>query len=230
MVCNFPNSAFSESSTPKAGLKKGFTLAEVLITLVIIGVIAAMTIPTLINKTNDQEYISRLKKTYSTLSQATKQIISDEGLPRADMGGWANSHESIYNLYKKYLSNAKECNPGETCFAPIDYKKYKSTTSANWDMGNQTNLGRLVLADGTIVSFYYQSDSCSGKSCARVHVDVNGQKGPNMYGKDAFRFYIGEEGLFPSGCNYNRNNCVATNNNSGTGCTCTAIREGAINY
>ena len=47
---------------------RGFTLAEVLITLVIIGVIASMTIPTLMNKTNKQEYVSRLKKAYSTLS------------------------------------------------------------------------------------------------------------------------------------------------------------------
>ena len=53
----------------------GFTLAEVLITLVIVGIIAAMTIPTLINKTNNQEYVSRLKKTYSTMAQATNRLF-----------------------------------------------------------------------------------------------------------------------------------------------------------
>ena len=75
----------------KANLKgfRGFTLAEVLITLVIIGFIAAMTIPTLINKTNNQEYVSKLKKAYSTLSQATNRIITEEGNPRGDIGGWA---------------------------------------------------------------------------------------------------------------------------------------------
>ena len=66
-----------------------------------------MTIPTLINKTNNQEYVSRLKKTYSTMAQATKQIISDEGLPRADMGGWATSHEAIYNMYKSTSATQK---------------------------------------------------------------------------------------------------------------------------
>ena len=59
---------------PKIKVFRGFTLAEVLITLVIIGVIAAMTIPTLINKTNNQEYVSRLIKTYSTLSQGLNSI------------------------------------------------------------------------------------------------------------------------------------------------------------
>ena len=66
--------------------KMGFTIAEVLITLVIIGVIAAMTIPTLMNNTNKQEYVSKLKKAYATLSQATNRIIADEGLAQLILG------------------------------------------------------------------------------------------------------------------------------------------------
>ncbi len=50
--------------------KLGFTLAEVLITLVVIGVIAATTIPTLINNTNAHEYKSALKKAVSGVNQA----------------------------------------------------------------------------------------------------------------------------------------------------------------
>ena len=93
-----------------------FTLAEVLITLVIVGVIAAMTIPTLINKTNKQEYVSRLKKTYSTLSQATNRIIAEEGTPKASVGGWATSPEAVYKLYRKYLRVSKDCGSGTECF------------------------------------------------------------------------------------------------------------------
>lgn len=59
--------------------RNGFTLAEVLITLVIIGIIAAMTIPSLINKTNEQETVSALKKTYSSLSQAYQKIFAENG-------------------------------------------------------------------------------------------------------------------------------------------------------
>ena len=76
------------------------------------------------------------------------------------MGGWATSHEAIYNMYKKYLSTAKECNVGETCFAPTVYKKYKSSASANYDIGNQTSHGRLVLADGALVDFNFHSANC----------------------------------------------------------------------
>jgi len=50
--------------------KKGFTLAEVLITLVIIGVVVAMTIPNVINNSKKQEYSAKFKKFYSTMKQA----------------------------------------------------------------------------------------------------------------------------------------------------------------
>ncbi|MDD3237319.1 MAG: prepilin-type N-terminal cleavage/methylation domain-containing protein [Candidatus Gastranaerophilales bacterium] len=59
--------------------KKAFTLAEVLITLVIIGVIAAITIPSLLNKTNQQEYRVGAKKAYSVLSQAAQHYYADTG-------------------------------------------------------------------------------------------------------------------------------------------------------
>ena len=51
-------------------VEEGFTLAEVLITLGIIGVVAAMTIPTLIANTNGAKFRSQFKKTLSTLNQA----------------------------------------------------------------------------------------------------------------------------------------------------------------
>ena len=59
--------------------KTGFTLAEVLITLSIIGVVAALTIPTLIQRTGDEEMVSKLGKAYSTLSQATESIMTEQG-------------------------------------------------------------------------------------------------------------------------------------------------------
>ncbi|MBR6163646.1 type II secretion system protein [bacterium] len=102
-------SPLSPSPSPSEREASAFTLAEVLITLVIIGVIAAITVPTLMNKTNNQEYVSKLKKAYSTLSQATNLIIAEEGTPRADKGGWAKDADNVYNLYKKHLNNAKEC-------------------------------------------------------------------------------------------------------------------------
>ena len=206
-------------------IKDGFTLAEVLITLVIIGVIASMTIPTLINKTNKQDTISRLKKAYSTMAQATNRILADEGDPRADIGGWATSSSAVYNLYKKHLSNAKDC-PGETagCFTG-PYKGYNS--SINFDTTRNT----LVLADGTEIVFWDLSQDCSifGQGsrdiCTLIYADVNGAKGPNTFGRDTFSFVLKENGLYPAGCDYDECSTAVD-----LGCTCRALREGAINY
>ena len=67
---NFSNKRFSFKSLKQ----KAFTLAEVLITLSIIGVVAAMTVPTLMSNTSNQQHVTALKKAYSTLSNAMKMM------------------------------------------------------------------------------------------------------------------------------------------------------------
>lgn len=60
---------------------KGFTLAEVLITLGIIGIVAALTIPTLISKYQERVTITRLKESYSMLAQAYQFAVNKNGSP-----------------------------------------------------------------------------------------------------------------------------------------------------
>ena len=208
-----------------------FTLAEVLITLVIVGVIASMTIPTLMNNTNKQEYASRLKKAYSTLSQATNRIITEQGNPKASIGGWATSHQAVYDMYIKYLSKAKECGvtKNKGCFSGT-YKRMDNTL-ANYETANRY---AFVLADGTevLVREEHSSDcshigSGSMDTCQYLCVDINGAKGPNAIGKDTFMFVLKNNGLFPAGCDYDGDCSLSS---YGWGCTCKVIREGAMNY
>ena len=216
----------------KADIKgfKGFTLAEVLITLVIIGVIAAMTIPTLMNNTNKQEYVSRLKKTYSTMAQTTKMIISDEGNPKGSIGGWANSRDNIFNLYKKYISNSGECNSASGCLKGT--YRYKNDTVWNF---NHNDFRTLVLSDGAEISIKDNSlnQNCTTRGsgtdnfCQHILIDVNGDKKPNTVGQDTFAFSLTENGLVPTGCDYD--DCTSASS-LGWGCTCKVLREGAINY
>ena len=208
-----------------------FTLAEVLITLVIIGVIASMTIPTLMNNTNKQEYVSRLKKAYSTLSQATNRIIAEEGNPRGDIGGWGTSTEAIFNMYKKYLSNAKVCGTDTTGCFDGTYKNLNNT-SANM---NTNSHYKLIMADGTELAvtqgWHNFSSDCSesyvgaNDICQLITIDINGAKKPNKTGYDVFSLTLKENGLYPTGCDFDF--CEGTD---GWGCTCKVLREGAINY
>ena len=83
--------------------KLGFTLAEVLITLVIIGVIAAMTVPTLMNNTNAQEFRSALKKAISGVNQALTLHYALEGLGAQDYTS-ENGHDIVADLFKKRMN------------------------------------------------------------------------------------------------------------------------------
>src|SRR5574344_2179346 len=64
--------------------KAAFTLAEVLIVLAIIGVVAAMTIPTLMNKVQKHEYVVALKKFYSTQQDGWSRLLADEGVDQLE--------------------------------------------------------------------------------------------------------------------------------------------------
>ena len=214
--------------------KKAFTLSEVLIALTVIGVIAALTVPALVQKTQKQEFVSALQKAYSTLSQAANMIIAEHGSPRADQEGWASSGQNIYNMYKKYTAGTKECGTGTECLTQLEtgkgFKYLNSNSTLNWYNSDPSRY-KLVLADGTQVMFGYYRSDCqqtnwgSNKYCAEILVDVNGNKKPNTLGRDAFAFVVRENGLFPAGCGYEA--CV---NSSGIGCACKVLREGAMNY
>lgn len=138
-------------------------------------------------------------------------------------------------MYKKYLSNAKECAVGQSCFDVVNYKGLDGVDFNNYPM-NDTARGRLVLADGTFLYFCLWNTNCAGGQvmdgtydiCGYIHVDVNGAKGPNLWGRDAFRFYLTEKGLFSTGCAYDHTKCTTAGN--GIPCTCVVIKENAMNY
>lgn len=138
--------------------KDAFTLAEVLITLVIIGVIAAMTIPTLLNNTNSQEYRTALKKAVSTLNQAITMHYALEGMTVADYG--SNTALST-DLFQKRLNVI-------------------STTAGAGYKGGVTG-ATFYTADGIMYTIGATSAcSADGKAkCATVYIDVNGDKKPN---------------------------------------------------
>ena len=217
-------------------MKNGFTLAEVLITLVIIGVIAALTVPALIQNTQKQEYVSALKKAYSTLSQVAQIIIAEEGTPKCNDGGWACSNEEVKDMFIKHLNSIKDCGLSTNggCFYKGNY--YNPLGDKGWggiDGANYT--AKFRLADGAGVGFDGVYKDCitpgnnlsnvgSNNVCAILRVDINGDKKPNLYARDYFMFVLKENGVFPAGCDLN--NCPQQANN----CACKVLTEGAMNY
>ena len=204
-----------------------------MIVIVVIGVISAITISSLIQNTQKQEYVSKLKKTYSTLSQVTNQIIAEEGSPKGD-DSWLTNVDDLYGMYKKYLNDAKDCGSSSGCLTADKYLFLNGKEEASFN--SSTTYRKLVLADGVQLLFAYRSYNCNNTEqgsynvCGSIMVDINGHKGPNKRGLDNFAFVLKENGLYPRGCDNEDESECQDRTQKGRGCACRVLREGAINY
>ena len=225
----------------KSSRKAAFTLAEVLITLGIIGVVAAITMPTLIQKYQEKQTVAALEKAYSVLSQVALQAQEEHG----DISTWIildenqNSTREIFSYFEPYFKIVRKCDNKPGCWA----KNTMSLTGvARWS-GNYYNGDKYInvtLADGMNLSF----DICEPfytvfglpteimRPFIIFGVDTNGDKQPNTIGKDIFFFALGQKGIIPFGIGDNSKNCSKsiTSNTSGYGCAYKVLQEKAINY
>ncbi|MDD3150773.1 MAG: prepilin-type N-terminal cleavage/methylation domain-containing protein [Candidatus Gastranaerophilales bacterium] len=194
-----------------------FTLAETLIVIAIIGIIASIAIPTLFGTTSDAELKAAWKKSYSDLSQATMMIVADNGgtLAGAFPGDTAGS-EDLKNAYASKLNIVKDCSgtstyggtgtgvSAEGCWhSGGDWYYLKGSVLSN----SKTNPG-LILNNGSLIYFSMGKSYCNGDlssnggdftNCGNFRIDVNGFKKPNTYGKDIFVVSITSNALIPYG-------------------------------
>ena len=185
--------------TSHFSLKKGaFTLAEVLITLGIIGVVAAMTMPSLIQNYQEKATVTKLKKCYSLVSQAYVSILNDEGGSDTLQAG---DDLEMMEKFGKYLKYQKTCGRNKGCFPNVTYKSVTGNGYSKWE-DDTTDRSRAILTDGTLIMF--NKSAMWGRNegnylYAQIYVDINGFKGPNQLGRDFFYFYINPEKIVPAG-------------------------------
>lgn len=190
--------------------KFAFTLAEVLITLGIIGVVAAMTMPSLIANYQEKQRVSQLKKVYSALSQAFISAIQENGTPDEwGMGDMydENSHLIMANNFKKHLKLSKDCtNMNGTQARKVCGMQDNAGKNNNLEtVGASSQAKAIILNDGTIVAFRHYEANCAmvfgdlKNVCGILHVDLNGQKRPNSGGYDQFDIYVTKDKLVPLG-------------------------------
>lgn len=170
--------------------KRGFTLAEVLVTLGIIGVVSAMTVPTLMQNYQRKSYVTQLHKVYNIVQQATVQYMTDRNAINLKEAG-LNSEDAAANFIKQYFKIVQDCGTDQTpCFAATaDYKKISGVTLTKWYAKRH-----FVLADGTAIGTYYYGGTGASQT-VEVWVDTNGQKGPNIVGRDLFGMYLYNNGV-----------------------------------
>lgn len=183
-----------------------FTLSEVLITLGIIGVVAAMTMPVLINKINDREYDRAREKALYSIGEAGR-LLAVQG----DIGLGTNAEDFVKNYLSKKLKIVQMCDSDnlEKCGLSPTIKKLDGTTTMNMpttigELGlpsiynstwktSTTNYG-FIIANGYSVNLFYNPQCttdtnkdntlASGYVCMNAIYDMNGLRNPNQVGKD----------------------------------------------
>ena len=194
----FNDMNFSRFTSHFSLKKAAFTLAEVLITLGIIGVVAAMTMPSLIQNYQEKATVTKLKKCYSLVSQAYVSILNDEGGSDTLQAG---DDLEMMEKFGKYLKYQKTCGRNKGCFPNVTYKSVTGNGYNKWE-DDTTDRSRAILTDGTLIMFN-KSAMWGGNEgnylYAQIYVDINGFKGPNQLGRDFFYFYINPEKIVPAG-------------------------------
>ena len=191
---------FSRFTSHFSRKRVAFTLAEVLITLGIIGVVSALTIPTIVTKYQKKLAVEQLKTTYSTLYNAFSMAVVDHG----EIDDWIMQHDddtpqSSMDFLKTYIEPYVK---NVEVYQSEDLKNCKNVTYREMDgsvtvcnsvkgfcetcksgmSARRQNIAQLHLANGSIIIPLVRSNWC-----AELNIDVNGYKGPNTWGKDVFR-------------------------------------------
>ena len=194
-----------------------FTLAETLIVMGIIGVVAALTIPNLNSSTADKEKVAKVMKLYSNLQEVFGRATSVYG----PMDGWFNGlsqnneySNKIGERMIEFMKVSKICgtDTNKGCFSSKPNCSWIGTCeTVSTDTRIDNPFYKVITADGTSVAFQVTNSTCtyvSGQQshiCGFAYIDVDGPtKGINTFGKDVFQFYIDSDmGFVPIGLEIN---------------------------
>ncbi|MEE3349950.1 MAG: type II secretion system protein, partial [Candidatus Gastranaerophilaceae bacterium] len=194
--------------------KAAFTLAEVLITLGIIGVVAALTLPTLISNYQKNQWVTGLKATVSILQNGIKQMMAHESAENLAHTEYLKSKcngqhvlndsqrqkcDEIFSSYFKiinvqHIASGDSCNIKTNAFDEAgngrDCRKYEGYSIYN-------------LVNGTTIGF--SSVGNAGDDMIKFYVDVNGvQRGPNILGRDVQMLVVSRYGNVTGYCPRNQ--------------------------
>lgn len=190
--------------------KSAFTLAEILITLGIIGIIASITIPSIIDYYSKQQYVESLKKAYSDLTQMFSLYMTDSAVSEIGQTSLFDGvsfsdtsvQDSLDGMIKTYFKVVRACRAGDSTCQVTGYK-YLSTSAGTPSTQFPSSRYNFCTLNGMCFSIGLSS-TCqpdlakTGQmkaNCGSIFVDVNGNKPPNQFGRDFFNsFRIGQDG------------------------------------
>lgn len=209
-----------------------FSLAEVLLTIVIIGVLAVVLSPIISQGTGRHEILTKVNKANSVLNQAVMKIAYSEGLPIGDLSFIQEDGVVVFfEKFLKYVDTIKTC-PGTAagCFSTGQIKYLNGADAPGFNLAYS-----VITKDG--LSYGWESSSCADKglnsqdllNCiGSFVVDINGHRPPNRYGYDIFFFTVVDtKGIVPAG-KFNKSTCKR--DDTGITCASKVIDDQGVNY
>lgn len=153
--------------------KNGFTLAEVLITLAIIGVVASLTLPSLMTNTQEQQSVTAFKKAMNTLNEVAQMNAAIDGF---DYSGIANTNaptaRAVYDA-----NGALEQSIWGMMASKAQVDVPQSTTGGI--AGGCNGMSQVFFRDGTVLCYAATATNGNNSSFINAVVDTNGRKAPN---------------------------------------------------
>ena len=229
MVRNATNVAM-----PPTKVKFAFTLAEVLITLGIIGIVAAITIPTLSQKLYEKRTVTQLRAVQSILAQAIKAAEAEDG----EVEGWGLKQDSskedaelIAEKLLKHMKVAHDCgtepDTNGFCFPNITYTYLNGNKTPNY--ASQDNYYKIILNNGASIFMQsYADNTDNDEGYINFNVDINGPKPPNTVGKDLFDFNYSKGSVRPNGATGSAGDGNCDKGKSGWGCAYYVLQTGKL--
>lgn len=169
-----------------------------MLVLSIIGVIAALTIPGIVQNLNDKQLKTKWKKTYSDINQAFTLIKTDND---GTLASASSSSTTLKNLFQTKMHPLSSTNTGFV----ESFKRMDGTIDSYYSMtyGSSSN---LTITSGSTMTFILDDGSCATPRysstenvCGWMLVDVNGTSPPNQWGKDVYGIWILNYKIIPWG-------------------------------
>ncbi len=224
--------------------KCAFTLSEVLITLSILGIIAVLTIPNLINSYNERVTVVKVKKMYNMLDTAYQTYLVENNGIAPDFEFSKEGAEKLYeeiiapNFQVNYAAGTDISKKAKIIYNG-SYQNINNVTTDTATHWNSDKFYAVKLKDGGVLDFRGNVGAVEGVQKytikAYLFYDVNGKRGPNVIGKDYFTFGLGSNpgreiilGNSDASITYLADKCK--NNMYGFTCAAYIIKYGNMDY
>ncbi len=178
--------------------RKGFTLAETLITLGIIGVVATLTLPNLVSNYKKKVYVAQIQKAYNQLFNAFSNVMLDEEVDDLSDSS-LSTDEGVEAFLKKYFKAVLFCKPDEDGSNKNSIKNCLAENYLNIQKNRQMSATSMI--SGTLVTCAVINTGAaiclkpftSSNNSVQVSIDVNGKNKPNIAGYDFYSLLVNSD-------------------------------------